>query len=159
WLPIRRGSRRRRPQAARGSCRGSARGTPCRPMAGLASRAMPLASVELCAGAGGQALGLEAAGFEHLALVEVDPHACDTLRRNRPRWNVIEDYLENFDIATYGKPDLLAAGVPCPPFSMAGKQLGSDDERDLFPRALELVERAEPRAVLFENVRGLLAPA
>jgi DNA (cytosine-5)-methyltransferase 1 len=120
---------------------------------------MPLTSVELCAGAGGQALGLEAAGFQHLALVEVDQHACETLRHNRPKWNVVEDYLENFDIATCGKPDLLAAGVPCPPFSMAGKQLGSDDERDLFPSALELVEQAEPRAVLFENVRGLLASA
>jgi DNA (cytosine-5)-methyltransferase 1 len=120
---------------------------------------MPLTSVELCAGAGGQALGLEAAGFKHVALVEVDRHACDTLRANRPKWKVVEGYIEDFDVAKYGNFDLLAAGVPCPPFSVAGKQLGSDDERDLFPRALELVEEAEPRAVLFENVRGLLAPA
>jgi DNA (cytosine-5)-methyltransferase 1 len=118
-------------------------------------------SVEICAGAGGQALGLERAGFRHLALIENDPHACQTLRLNRPAWNVIEDDVWNFiktDSAKYRGIDLLAGGVPCPPFSMAGKQLGADDDRDLFPAALALVETCAPNAVMLENVRGILAP-
>lgn len=121
-----------------------------------------LTSLEICAGAGGQALGLEWAGFKHAALVEIDNWACETLRRNRGditdphRWPVHEVDVHEFD----GKPwkdriDLLAGGVPCPPFSIAGKQLGSDDERDLFPQALRLVNEINPRAVLLENVKGL----
>lgn len=117
-------------------------------------------SVEVCAGAGGQALGLEHAGFGHLACVEIDPHACDTLRLNRPEWNVIEDDLrsvvESQDLDDHRGCDLLAGGVPCPPFSIASKQRGADDERDLFPAILDLTEQLEPRAVLIENVRGLL---
>ncbi len=113
-------------------------------------------SVEICAGAGGQALGLEAAGFEHVAVVEIDPHACTTLRTNRPEWNVQEADLHAWDPSPYVGVDLLAGGVPCPPFSLAGKQLGADDERDLFPRALEIVEAIKPRAVMLENVRGLM---
>lgn len=115
-----------------------------------------LTSVEICAGAGGQALGLEAAGFEHRAVVEIDKHACATLRANRPEWNVQEEDLHAWDPTPYVGVDLLAGGVPCPPFSLAGKQLGADDERDLFPRALELVEQIKPRAVMLENVRGLM---
>jgi DNA (cytosine-5)-methyltransferase 1 len=118
-------------------------------------------SVELCAGAGGQALGLEKAGFEHLALVEHDPWARATLKRNRPRWNVVEgdeSDIFKFQGAKYRGADLVAAGVPCPPFSKAGQQLGRDDERDLFPQALRIVGEIHPRAVLFENVRGLLDP-
>ena len=116
-----------------------------------------LRSIEICAGAGGQALGLERAGFEHVALVEVDPQAQATLRLNRPHWNVPE----NGDIRQFsGRPfqgiDLLAGGVPCPPFSVAGKQLGKRDERDLFPEALRLIAEIKPRAVMLENVRGLL---
>jgi DNA (cytosine-5)-methyltransferase 1 len=118
-----------------------------------------LTSIELCAGGGGQALGLEAAGFGHQALVEIDRHACATLRGNRPEWNVLESDLANFDGADYEGIDLLAAGVPCPPFSKAGKQLGRKDERDLFPRAVEILEACRARAALFENVRGLLDPA
>jgi DNA (cytosine-5)-methyltransferase 1 len=115
-----------------------------------------LTSVEICAGAGGQALGLEHAGFEHKAVVELDKHACDTLRWNRPEWNVIEHDLLMWDPSDYEGVDLLAGGVPCPPFSKAGPQLGADDERDLFPRALQLVELIKPKAVMIENVRGLL---
>ena len=92
-------------------------------------------SIEICAGAGGQALGLEQAGFEHVALIEIDKHACATLRKNRPGWHVIEDDVKNFSAIEYHGVDLLAGGVPCPPFSIAGKQLGNDDERDLFPEA------------------------
>jgi DNA (cytosine-5)-methyltransferase 1 len=116
-----------------------------------------LTSIELCAGAGGQALGLEQAGFEHLALYEWDRHACQTLRKNRPEWNVQEADISEVHLSEYaGQVDLLAGGVPCPPFSRAGKQLGGDDERDLFPQALRLIAECKPRAVLLENVRGLL---
>lgn len=118
---------------------------------------MALTSIEICAGAGGQALGLEEAGFRHLAVVELDPHACATLRHNRPYWNTIESNLKQWRAIEYrGQVDLLAGGVPCPPFSKAGKQLGSDDERDLFPTALRLIRECQPRAILLENVRGLL---
>ncbi|MCF3937176.1 DNA cytosine methyltransferase [Gordonia tangerina] len=115
-----------------------------------------MTSVEICTGAGGQALGLEKAGFKHRAVVELDKHACETLRTNRPKWTVHEEDLLTWDPTPYKGVDLLAGGVPCPPFSKAGKQLGSDDERDLFPRAIELVEALEPQAVMLENVRGLL---
>ena len=115
-------------------------------------------SIEICAGAGGAALGLEQAGFVHKALVEIDKHACETLRLNRPKWNVIEGDLKSFSAKLYRGIDLFSGGVPCPPFSIAGKQLGSNDERDLFPEALRLIEECKPRAVMLENVRGLLDP-
>lgn len=119
-----------------------------------------MTSVEVCAGAGGQALGLEKAGFEHLACVEIDPQACETLRLNRPGWGVVEGDLVEIvtegELEQYAGCDLLAGGVPCPPFSMAGKQLGAADERDLFPAILDLTEQLQPGAVLIENVRGLL---
>lgn len=115
-----------------------------------------LRCIEICAGAGGQALGLERAGFEPEALVEIDKPCCDTLRFNRPRWNVIEADIRAFDASKYKNIDLLAGGVPCPPFSKAGKQLGGNDERDLFPEALRLVEECKPRAIMLENVRGFL---
>jgi len=115
-------------------------------------------AMEICAGGGGQALGLELAGYGHAAVVEIDAAACATLRQNRPDWNVIEGDLHSFDGRPYRGIDLLAGGVPCPPFSIAGKQLGANDERDLFPVALRLVEETQPRAVMLENVRGLAAP-
>ncbi len=113
--------------------------------------------LELCAGAGGQAIGFEAAGFEHAALVDNDPHSCATLRTNRPYWNVIEADIGRFDAGYWRSVDVVAAGLPCPPFSVAGKQLGADDERDLFPAFLDIVETVEPRALLVENVQGLMA--
>lgn len=118
---------------------------------------MALTSVEICAGAGGQALGLERAGFEHMALVEIERSAQETLRLNRPSWNVLAsgDVCE-FDGRPFKGVDLLAGGVPCPPFSKAGKQLGHGDERNLFPEAIRLVDEIRPRAVMLENVRGLL---
>ncbi|PKW08068.1 DNA (cytosine-5)-methyltransferase 1 [Streptomyces sp. 1222.5] len=133
-------------------------------------------SIEICAGAGGQAIGLHLAGFRHLALVEIDKYAAATLRENievHPKWDwerdncdvLCKDVLE-FDperdleksagLYRRGEVDLLAGGVPCPPFSHAGKQLGEDDERDLFPRILQLAEIIRPRAVMIENVRGLM---
>jgi DNA (cytosine-5)-methyltransferase 1 len=117
-----------------------------------------LTSVEICAGAGGQALGLEQAGFVHEAAVELDGYACETLRRNRgDEWKILEEDVCAVDGRAFRSVDLLAGGVPCPPFSIAGKQLGRDDDRDLFPQALRLVEEMQPRAVLLENVRGLAA--
>lgn len=118
-----------------------------------------LSSVEICAGAGGQALGLERSGFNHRAVVEIDPHAAETLRLNRPQWNIFEEDVLKFEIDPFSEDlDLLAGGVPCPPFSIAGKQLGAHDERDLFPRAIELAGVAAPKAVMLENVRGLAQP-
>lgn len=122
---------------------------------------MPLTSVELCAGAGGQAIGLDQAGFEHRALVEVDPHCRATLKANRQDWNVLEGEqcdLHHFCGTPYHGVDLVAAGLPCPPFSKAGKQLGADDERNLFPAALRIISEIQPRAVLIENVTGILDP-
>ena len=111
--------------------------------------------VEICAGAGGQSLGLEQAGFRHCGAIDVDVDACLTLRRNRPNWPVAEEDISDTDGSQFKGIDLLAAGLPCPPFSIAGKQLGSQDERNLFPQALRLVRQSLPTAVLIENVRGL----
>lgn len=124
------------------------------------SQTIGLTSLEICAGGGGQALGLEQSGFKHEALVEIDSHSCITLRQNRPEWNVIEADLKEFSGVPYRDQsiDLLSGGVPCPPFSVAGKRLGADDERDLFPEVFRLIEEISPRAVMIENVRGILDP-
>ncbi|WP_440444368.1 DNA cytosine methyltransferase [Phascolarctobacterium sp.] len=119
----------------------------------------PLTCVEICAGAGGQALGLALAGFVHVALVEYEEEYCKTLKMNRPEWNVICEDVKKFEGKKYKGIDLLAGGVPCPPFSIAGKQLGKDDERDLFPEALRLIKEMLPRAIMLENVRGFLDSA
>jgi len=113
--------------------------------------------LELCAGAGGQALGFEQAGFAHVGLIELDGHACETLRLNRPKWKVFERDLKRFDATSFrGRADVVAAGLPCPPFSKAGRQLGEADERNLFPAALRIIHEVQPRAVVIENVRGIL---
>lgn len=111
-------------------------------------------AIEFCAGGGGQALGIEQAGFECACALEIDHHACETLRLNRPNWNVVEADMKSFTAKSFKGIDLLAAGVPCPPFSTAGKQLGKDDERDLFPEALRLIEESNPKAFMLENVAG-----
>ncbi len=118
----------------------------------------PLTCVEICAGAGGQALGLAMAGFTHVALVEYEEDYCKVLKQNRPEWNVICADVHDFDGHPYKGIDLLAGGVPCPPFSVAGKQLGQNDERDLFPEAIRLIQEIKPKAVMLENVRGFLDP-
>lgn len=126
-----------------------------------------LRAIEICAGAGGQALGLERAGFGHELAVELDETAVATLRLNRPKWKVVQGDVA--DPAVWNPRDyspvagsapiaLFAGGVPCPPFSVAGKQLGTSDERDLFAWAVEQVGIIKPRAVLLENVRGLSGP-
>ncbi len=116
--------------------------------------ALKLSSVEICAGGGGQALGLEMAGFQHEAVVEYEEKFCETLRINRPGWNPIHQDIREFDGKPYYGVDLLAGGVPCPPFSIAGKQLGGADERDMFPAALSIIAQMKPRAVMLENVPG-----
>ncbi|MBX9928119.1 MAG: DNA cytosine methyltransferase [Gemmatimonadaceae bacterium] len=118
-------------------------------------RSTPYSSLEICAGAGGQALGLEQAGFSHDAAIELDPHAVQTLRANRPQLDVVHADVREIDGKDYRGIDLFAGGVPCPPFSVAGRQRGADDERDLFPTALRLIEESRPGAVLIENVPGL----
>lgn len=115
-----------------------------------------LTTLELCAGGGGQALGYDQAGIEHAGLVELDKHACATLRLNRPAWNVIEQDLNAFDGSPFKGVDIISGGLPCPPFSIAGKQLGTKDERNLFPAMIRLVDQIRPRAVMIENVRGIL---
>ncbi|MBC2863545.1 DNA (cytosine-5-)-methyltransferase [Streptomyces mexicanus] len=125
--------------------------------------------VEICAGAGGQSLGLHRAGFTHKLAVELDVHAAHTLEQNLRRVlkedgvDVPAELVRVGDVANpstwnpdlYKGVELLAGGVPCPPFSIAGKQLGSSDERDLFAWAIELCGRMRPKALLLENVRGL----
>lgn len=114
-------------------------------------------SIEFCAGAGGQALGLEQAGFDHTALVEIEPDFAKTLILNRPRWDVRTTDMATFDGRPFKGLDLFAGGLPCPPFSLAGKQLGEKDERNLFPAAIRLIDEIRPRAVMIENVRGFLS--
>ena len=113
--------------------------------------------LELCAGAGGQAIGFEEAGFQHVGLIDSDPHACATLRLNRPYWNVLEADITRFAANYWNGVDVVAAGLPCPPFSVAGHQLGNGDERNLFPAFLRIVSEIAPRAIVVENVRGLLS--
>ncbi|WP_460498233.1 DNA cytosine methyltransferase [Glycomyces tarimensis] len=116
--------------------------------------------VEICAGAGGQSLGLEKAGFNHRLAIELDSNAATTLRQNLPNGDEVVRVgdvaaAETWRPEDYEGIDLLAGGVPCPPFSIAGKQLGAHDERDLFAWAVELSDRVKPRALMLENVRGL----
>jgi DNA (cytosine-5)-methyltransferase 1 len=115
-----------------------------------------LTTLELCAGAGGQALGFEQAGIGHACLVELNPNACQTLRLNRPDWKVAEGDLNKFDGSPYQGVEIISGGLPCPPFSIAGKQLGTKDERNLFPPMIRLVDQIRPQAVMIENVRGLM---
>jgi DNA (cytosine-5)-methyltransferase 1 len=88
--------------------------------------------------------------------VEINKHACQTLRMNRPEWNVHEGDLNEFDGSSFKGVEILSGGLPCPPFSVAGKQLGKHDERNLFPAMIRLVDQIRPRAVMIENVRGIL---
>ena len=125
-----------------------------------------LTTIELFAGAGGLALGIEKAGFHTIALNEYDADACATLRRNRPYWNVIEGDvariskldLEDFLSIKKGELDLLSGGAPCQAFSYAGKKLGLEDARGtLFYHYAAFLEQLQPKMFLFENVRGLMS--
>ena len=125
-----------------------------------------LTTIELFAGAGGLALGIENAGFHTIGLNEFDADCCATLRRNRPYWNVIEGDvariskldLESFFEIKKGELDLLSGGAPCQAFSYAGKKLGLEDARGtLFYHYATFLEKLQPKMFLFENVRGLLS--
>jgi DNA (cytosine-5)-methyltransferase 1 len=120
---------------------------------------MTLKSLELFSGAGGLALGLEGAGFENVGLVERNHDACNTIRLNRPQWNLLQNDIRQIDFSDFGKVDLVAGGPPCQPFSMGGKARGNEDLRDMFPQAVRAVRALQPQAFIFENVRGLLRPA
>ena len=123
-------------------------------------------SIELFAGAGGLALGLEQAGFHHIGLIENDKSAVQTLRFNRPGWNVLHedvaevskrDLLKEFNIQKY-ELDLLSGGAPCQSFSYAGKRLGLEDTRGtMFYYYAQFLKQLQPKMFLFENVRGLLS--
>lgn len=123
-----------------------------------------LRSVELFAGAGGLAMGTAAAGFRHLAVVEWNQQACATIRENQERgFHLVADWpVHNTDVATFDyssigrEVDLLAGGPPCQPFSIGGKHRGDQDNRNLFPELFRAVRELKPRAVMVENVKGLL---
>lgn len=118
-----------------------------------------ITSLELFSGAGGLALGLEKAGFNNLALNEFDKNACQTLRNNRPFWNVLEGDIHNIDFSEYkNKIDLLSGGFPCQAFSHIGKRLGFEDTRGtLFYEFARAIKEIEPICFLAENVKGLLS--
>lgn len=119
----------------------------------------PYTSIELFAGAGGLALGLEKAGFRHVLLNEFEKNACDTLRKNRPEWNVLSGDVRGIDFSSYrGKVDLISGGFPCQAFSYAGKGGGFNDARGtLFFELARAVKEVHPKVLLGENVKGLLS--
>jgi DNA (cytosine-5)-methyltransferase 1 len=123
-----------------------------------------LTVLELCAGGGGQALGLERAGFTHLALIEIDADCCATLARNRPDWQVMHDDLTRLaaeaarDLAYAYPADLVAGGLPCTPHSRGGRQLGEADERHLWDAALVIIAETLPRAVMLETSNAIMSP-
>jgi len=122
-----------------------------------------MTSVELFAGAGGLALGISQAGFTHEAVIELDHDACDTIRANKAiklkyvkDWKLHERDVKTFDFGSVGEDiDLLAAGVPCQPWSLGGKHRGYEDERNLFPDTIRAVLALKPKAIVLENVKGL----
>jgi DNA (cytosine-5)-methyltransferase 1 len=124
-------------------------------------------SVELYTGAGGLALGISRAGFKHLAVIELDRHSCNTIQENQNRrvegvdyWPVFNCDVREFDFGSLPKGiELLAAGVPCQPFSIGGKHKGHSDERNLFPQTIDVIRCLKPKAVIIENVRGLRRPS
>jgi len=113
-------------------------------------------SVELFAGAGGMALGMEKAGFKHLLLNEVDRHAVETLKFNRPKWNVLHKDIKDVDFTPYKGVDLLTGGYPCQAFSYAGQKRGLEDTRGtLFYEFARALKESQPKVFLAENVKGL----
>lgn len=163
------------------------RGSVARPRYGAGSTAddgqerwMPSAggptSLELFAGGGGMALGLHNAGFRHAALIEYESKACLTLLKNADRWKAlghssppwlpdqvhetdVRQYLRSQEMVSLPDVDLVAGGPPCQPFSLGGVHAGVNDERNMFPAALDFVRVLMPKFVVFENVPGLLRPS
>lgn len=120
---------------------------------------MTMRSLELFSGAGGLAKGLELAGFQHAQFVEFNKHACNSLRENFDPNSVFCGDVKDFDFSQLKDIDLVAGGPPCQPFSMAGKHMAYDDTRDMFPYAAKAVSHYQPKAFIFENVKGLLRPS
>jgi len=118
----------------------------------------PYKLIELFAGTGGLAIGMEKAGFESVLLNEIDKHACNTLRKNRPDWNVVEGDISKIDFSEYhNEVDIVSGGFPCQAFSYAGNKLGFEDARGtLFFEFARTVKETNPKVILCENVRGLL---
>jgi DNA (cytosine-5)-methyltransferase 1 len=119
-------------------------------------------SIELFAGAGGLALGTAAAGFKHSGVFEMNPNACQTIRRNGElgsiSWPLFPGDLRNYSFSSFEGIDLVSGGPPCQPFSIGGKHRGHTDQRNLFPEVVRVVRETRPKAVLVENVKGLLRP-
>lgn len=113
-------------------------------------------SLEIFSGAGGLAKGLELAGFQHVGFVELNKHACDSLRLNFDEEKVFQGDIKNYDLSSLDKIDIVAGGPPCQPFSLGGKHKAHDDARDMFPFAIKAIEVLQPKAFIFENVKGLL---
>ena len=121
-------------------------------------------SIELFAGAGGLALGVARGGFRHVAVLEWDKDACETICRNKAncvkhvgQWNVVEGDVRDYDFGQHeGQIDLVCGGPPCQPFSIGGNHMGHVDERNMFPQAVRAVREIRPRAFILENVKGLL---
>lgn len=113
-------------------------------------------SLEIFSGAGGLAKGLEIAGFEHSAFVEFNKNACNTLRRNFNPSKVFEGDIRDFDFHQLSDIDVVAGGPPCQPFSLGGRHGANNDNRDMFPYAIQAIETLTPKAFVFENVKGLL---
>jgi len=121
-------------------------------------------SIELFVGAGGLAIGTSRAGFKHEVVVEWDRDACATLRRNREDgvkeikdWRIVEGDVRHYDFSQHsGTLDAVVGGPPCQPFSMGGKHLGQEDDRNMFPEAVRAVREVKPKVFIFENVKGLL---
>jgi len=116
-------------------------------------------TLELFSGAGGLAKGLELAGFEHTVLVELNKHACVTLQANFEAEKIFCGDVRAFDFSSLRNIDLVAGGPPCQPFSLGGKHQAHQDDRDMFPYAINAIEALAPRAFVFENVKGLLRPS
>src|SRR6185369_16100935 len=123
-------------------------------------------SIELFAGAGGLGMGVSLAGFEHLAVVEWNKWACDTIRENQERgfplvsdWALTQGDVRTFDLSMFPEGiDLIAGGPPCQPFSMGGKHRAYNDNRDMFPATINIIKQLKPRAFIIENVKGLTRP-
>lgn len=115
--------------------------------------------LELFAGAGGLAIGLEQSGIKCVALNEIDKWACETLRKNRPHWNVLEGDIKSFNFESYkNKVEIVTGGFPCQAFSYAGKKLGLEDARGtLFYEFARVVQEVNPLICIGENVKGLLS--
>lgn len=113
-------------------------------------------SLEIFSGAGGLAKGLELAGFQHVGFVELNKHACNSLRLNFEEEKVFQGDVKDYDFSSLDKIDVVAGGPPCQPFSLGGKHKAHDDSRDMFPFAIKAIEVLQPKAFIFENVKGLL---